>query len=1001
MIYIVDGYGLIFRSYFAHVRRPLINSKGKNTSAIFGFFQSLKYYYSSYKPTHILIALDSSGPTFRNEIFPDYKATRDKTAEDLISQFEPIFSLLDAMNIPRANAKGYEADDVIASTIQQCNTHEFRIISSDKDLFQLVDERVKMLRPSFSSKTLTEVNTEWIQKEKGIAPSQVLDYLTLLGDTSDNIPGVPKVGEVTAAKLLKKHKNIAGIYDHLSELTPALQKNFEASRAQIQLSKRLIQLAYDIDLPYDDKSIEEFTSCSALQWDKGLSLLQEYELFSLIPQKFKKTPIDTATDTALDTRLSTTTQSASSPPTGQPATPPARKGAKEETKKIKRQEQNGITIFTASTIDSAPTPVPTHQTPTDSSTKHAFLSKDLGAVFTKDADRGTYTLVRSLAQLTTILNNAATQGHIAIDLETEGLNPYADAISGIALASTPHEAYYLPLLYPPPPHSQNETSLADLSIDSEDVRRALANFIKEHPECTWILHNAKFDLAFLRQSWNLSFPAKIFDTMIGFWMILPIENNFSLDTIALRYLGYEMRPYKHLTDADGTPPLSFSSVPLQQALDYAAEDADITLRLYTQITGLLTQYKLGEIFYDIEMPLTKLLCLVELEGICLNKEKLTALSTRFGHDLEVLKTEIYSHAGYEFNINSTKQLQTLLFETLGLPSHKKTKTGYSTDVSVLTFLANLHPIPQLILAHRHLSKLKSTYTDTLPGQINPITKRLHTSFQQTGTETGRISSINPNLQNIPIKDKEGILIREAFFAPKNRVFVSADYSQIELAVLAHLSKDPQLLEAFKNNLDIHIRTASLLFGIDETTVTAGQRRIAKSINFGIMYGMSAFRLSNEVGIPRAEAQDFITRYFEQFVGVRGFIDKTIKDVQDLGYSRTIIGRRRPILHINSENKVLRSTAERIAVNTTIQGSAADIMKLAMLSLSNRLKELQKKENLHVQIILQIHDELVLECPDHVSDQVADLLTTTMTAAYDLAIPLRVHCSTAHTWGQLK
>lgn len=896
--FILDGYSLIYKSYFAFMRTPMKNPAGENSSAVFGFFRTLFSFFDKYRPEYFLVALDSLTPTFRHEMYPEYKATRDKTPDDLHAQIPRIEAILKAMNIGMLRVNGYEADDIIATLASACGEKEFecRIITGDKDLLQLVSGCTKVIRSSKDE--YREFDRTLVAEEWGVEPEKILDYLALCGDTADNIPGVRGIGPKSAVSLINEYGGIEGIYENLDKIKGAVRTKLETARENCFLSRRLAELNRQVPV---ECSPEDFP-VSALDYRAAVPLLQQEGIKSAVKW--------------LETRAA----------------------------------EQGTDAPAAGPEVQAEAEIP--------------------------AARGTYTAVTELRQLDALLDRVKEAGIYAIDLETDSLDVITNRPVGFSFAVKGGEGFYIPV------RCQGKSY-----IPEEIIRNKLRSVI-ENPELKAIGQNIKFDYQVLRR-WGLK-PANIwFDTMVAAWLADLKISNYGMDYLADHYFGYRTIRYSEVVPKDKT----FEDVPLEQATEYAAEDADITFRLYEKLLPMVQKYE--KLFFEVEMPLVTILGDMELEGIRIEKRVLERYSAELENKLGEVEQEIFRECGREFNINSTQQLQEILFTDRKLKPVKKTKTGYSTDTSVLEELAAEDIVPELILKYRSLAKLKSTYVDALP-LLTDSSSRLHTTFRQTGTATGRLSSINPNLQNIPVRDEEGRRIRKAFTARAGMKFLSADYAQIELVVLAHLSGDPELVKAFTEGTDVHRLTASLIFGVSPEEVTPEQRRTAKVINFGVIYGMSAFRLSKELGIPVQKASGFINLYFEKYAGIRSFIEETLKQAREFETVKTILGRERFIDAINSSNHNERSGAERMAFNSPIQGSAADIVKTAMINISKRIR----KESLDAVMVLQIHDELIFEAPEREIATLKDIVREEMENVIKLRVPLRVSIETADSWGDM-
>lgn len=927
-VYILDAYGLIYRSYFAFIGKPLTNQDGKNISAIFGFFRNLHTLFKQYSPEIFVAAFDSRTPTFRHELYDEYKANRQKTPDDLYAQIPIIEEILTALGVSLVRQDGFEADDIIASIAIRCKAEDRPciIISSDKDLMQLVGGPVSILKTGKNG-GWDAIDSEGVRTEWGVGPDLMLDLLSLTGDASDNIPGVKGIGDKTAIKLLAEYGSLDGIYEHAHELKGAVGAKIIEGKEIAYFSKKLIALCEDVPLDADLESYSCATpdriAASRLLMREGIpSIARLYSSDSVADEKQRM---------------------------------PASK--KNVTASHEKSDGNNLT---------------------------APLSNELP---TTDLiqNSGDYRAVTEITELRAIIDAALAQKFVALDCETTGLDILNDSLVGFSLSLKAGEAVYIPIKGPAPELGEDAHPLMDPNLAGAELIRLFAD-----PNLLLITHNGKFDYQILkRQGYIDHFKCHIFDTMIAAWILDPDWGSFGLESLSASQLGL-----KTISFADVVPKgKTFADVPINEAVQYAAEDADLTFRLYERFAPKLEDHALSQLFTELEMPLIPILGDMEIAGIRLQKEELAVFSLELSEEIHRTEKEIFEIVGHEFNIASPKQLQEVLFVERKLSPGKKTKTGFSTDTSVLEDLASEDIIPGKILDYRGLAKLKSTYVDALPALADSA-GRVHTSFIQTGTATGRLSSREPNLQNIPVRDDNGRRIRTAFRAADGFELISADYSQIELVILAHLSKDPNLAEAFRTGVDVHKRTAALIFGVAEDSVTADMRRVAKTINFGVMYGMSAFRLANELRIPRGQAAGFINAYFATYSGVATFIAETKETAKTNGYVETIMGRRRYIRAIHSANKMEQSGAERIAVNTPIQGSAADIVKAAMIRVERALRQAK----LQTRLLLQVHDELILEAPVSEVSEVRALVKKEMEAVIDLTIPLRVSVESGPSWG---
>ena len=956
-LFVLDGYGLIYRSYFAFIKRPLFNPYGKNASAIFGFFRSLFTLIDQYQPASFAVALDSRVPTFRHEKYAEYKATREKTPGDLRDEIPVIEEILSVLGVPQIRVDGYEADDVIATlaTMSRQAERECFIVSSDKDLLQLVEGPVRVLKPDTGG--FTEIDSDAVMDVWQVRPGQIRDYLSLVGDTSDNVPGVRGIGAKTAAALLGQFGTLDGVYANLDQIKSDSQRTkLQDGRESAYLSRDLVELVTDVPLGVnpDELALPDLDKATAAHFFAAEGMK------NLVSQLVGSSQLD-----APDEGIAERTLLAATRVLGGTAKPEHTLGASGA---VEGPEPPTVRAKARSTSAAFERPV------------SAGFAPDPA-----DAREGTYTLVTDLKELDSWCAAAAKSGVVTFDSETTGLDSMVAEPIGFSLSVEPGSACYIPL------HGPNGPVL------SADGVRSRLKALLEDPAVKVIGQNLKYDYKILHR-WGVRIANPWFDTMIAAWLLDSESKSFSMDTLAETYLGYTTVHYSDVVPQSGRgePEHTFDEVPLDEACRYAAEDADITFRLQRVLSRLLDERGLTSLFHDVEMKLLPILASMEIEGIRIDSSVLESYSEELGRELDKIEGEIYRLCGHEFNIGSTKQLQEVLFEERKLAPTKKTKTGYSTDTSVLQELAREDPVPAQVLRHRLLAKLKSTYVDALPRLVNGATGRIHTHYNLTGTATGRLSSTDPNLQNIPIRDEEGRRIRDAFIPRDGWVFVSADYSQVELVVLAHLSGDPGLAKAFADGVDVHRHTGSLIFGVPADDVTPQQRRVAKTINFGVMYGMSAFRLANELQIPRGEASAFIDAYFSTYSRIREFIDTTVADAERCGYVSTLLGRKRYLANIANRNKTVKMASERIAVNTPIQGSAADIMKLAMIKLDSTLRE----RKLQAKLLLQVHDELILECPPAEVEAVTGLLRDVMTGAARLTIPLQVSVESADSWGQL-
>ena len=971
-VYILDSYGLIFRCYFAFINRPLTNPRGENISALFGFFRNFHYILQHYKPGYIVAAMDSKTKTFRHEMYDQYKANRPKTPEDLHAQVPWICEILEALGIPVLQCDGYEADDIIATVSRKCREsgRTCRILSGDKDLMQLVDESTQILKPVTGGETWKVTGIEGVEAEWGVKPPQLLDLLALFGDSADNIPGVRGVGVKTAAKLIGDYGDLDGIYAHIDEIKGAMQKKLADGKKDAYFSRDLVRLCDTVPCPDIDAAIsrDKYT----FNYAAAAELLMKYGAPSVAKSY-------------------------------------ASLGVEKNSENTVVECPTGCIETTASTADVV------------SIQPSAYSTTSL-----TQNDTSNYRALTSLDELTAYIDSALKAPQVAYDSETDGLDTITANILGFSLCYEAGKAVYIPIARP------SDDLFADTTgIPLKDALTQLLRLFQAK-DVTVIMHNAKFDLKVLATNIKKAgfknaeltdkiLESSIYDTMIFAWLQNPErtgKNSYSLESLGESVLGLKGIEFSDIVEKGQT----FADVPLEKAAPYGAEDADFTLKLAQaqQKSGFDPSTKLRdrtaspaqppvvecrdsgvsrpqlEELFKLEMSILPILTKMELTGIHLDTATLHAYNKELTEGIAAAEQAIYKEVGHEFNIASPKQLQTVLFEERGLKAGKKTKTGYSTDTSVLEELALLDPVPRMILEYREMAKLNSTYVEALPKLVDDQ-GRIHTDFVQTGTATGRLSCREPNLQNIPVRNEAGRRIRSAFTAPEGKVLISADYAQIELVVLAHLSDDKNMCKAFIDGTDVHKATAALIYGVTPDQVTADMRRTAKTINFGVIYGMSAFRLANDLGISRTQAAQFIDNYFAQYSSVNAFIKETIKKAEETGYVETILGRRRPILAINSRNKIEKSAAERIAVNSPVQGSAADIVKKAMLGVSEALKKTKSP----VRLLLQVHDELIFECPDEKAtiEAAIALIKDKMENAVKLKVPLRVSIEYGKNWGE--
>jgi DNA polymerase-1 len=884
-LYLIDGHALIYRAYYALIRTPLTNSKGIPTGAVFGFANYLLHLINTYGCQYWAIALDSDKPTFRHAMYEQYKANREEMPDDLKTQIPLVRDLIDAMNIPWVMRDGVEADDLIAVLTHRAVEQGFDvfIVSKDKDLMQLVGPRVRMLAPE-SGGEFVSMGPDEVKAKMGVGPEGIVDYLSLVGDASDNIPGIPGVGPKTALKMLEKAGTVEQLLENPSLLgNPKLEQKVAENREDLLMSKKLATLHLDVDAPLEIAGLKKRPMSS----DRCITLFKELEFGSLLRNPLFST-----------------------------------------VKKL------------------------THVT----------------------------RIVASLGEVTKLAAAIQNAGFVSIDTETTSTEPRGARLVGIALAMDESEAFYVPV-----GHSAGDNLPLDQAL--KILRPAI-----ESPAIKKIGQNLKYDYQIFK-NYGITMQGMAFDVMIAAYLVDPGKRQYNLDKLSAEMLSVETTPIETLI-GKGKAQKSFAEVAVLDAAAYSGEDVILPIKLRKLLEPLLVERNLDGLFRDVEMPLVETLAELEWAGVLIDIALLEMLSKKYSERIALLTAEIHAMAGVEFNLNSPKQVSDVLFETLHLPRSKKTKVGsFETNVDVLEKLAPEHPIARKILDHREAQKLLSTYIDALPAAINPLTGRVHTSFNQTVAATGRLSSTGPNLQNIPVRTEEGRQIREAFIAPAARVLVSADYSQIELRILAHLSQDPFLVNAFLDDKDIHTQTASAIYGIFPEMVTPDMRRAAKTINFGLMYGMGPINLSRQLMISFSEAGAFIDAYFQQFPQVKGYIESSIARARELGYTETMLGRRRYLPDIAASNRNIREAAERVAINTPVQGTAADIIKIAMVRIHKELPAVFPGATM----LLQVHDELVFEAPEDQAKSLAAWVVERMSGALKLSVPLKVDAGIGKNW----
>ncbi|RIH66318.1 DNA polymerase I [Mariniphaga sediminis] len=913
-LFLLDAYALIYRSYYAFIRNPRFNSKGVNTSAMLGFTNSLIQLLEAEEPHYIGVVFDVSAPTFRHEMFKEYKANREEMPEDLRKSIPYIRKIIEAFNIPIIEKEGFEADDVIGTLAKKAKKEKFDtfMMTPDKDYAQLVEDQIRMYKPAKQGGAAEVWGPEEVKKNFGIEqPEQVIDILGLMGDSSDNIPGCPGIGPKTAEKLIAEFGSIDGIYENIDKLKGKQKENLIEFEEQVRLSRKLATIIQDVPIEFDKTGLtREEINKEALK-----ALFEDLEFRTLSERLGLE---DAKTDTPVQQTLF---------------------GDVETTQPSAKKQEN---------IETIP-----HQ----------------------------YYLVENEMQRASLRAELAVSDAFCFDTETTGLDTHSSEIVCLSFAFRKHEAYCVTL----PPKREEAQKVLD------EFREVFAD-----ENIGKIAQNIKYDMLMLA-NYGIEVKGKLYDTMLAHYLIQP-EQKHNLDHLCSIYLNYGKVPTENLIGKKGKNQLSMRSVSKEKLRDYACEDADLTLQLKDAIDPELDKFEMRELFETIEMPLVAVLVHMEKAGVKLDSAVLKEYAVTLREQIIQVEKEIFELAGEEFNVSSPKQLGPILFEKLKISASsgaKKTKTKqYSTSEEVLVKLADKHPIVNKVLDFRGMKKLLSTYVEALPQMVNPKTGKLHTSFNQAITATGRLSSVNPNLQNIPIRDENGREIRRAFIpSDGEHTFLSADYSQIELRIMAALSKDDEMLKAFAEGKDIHAITAANIYKVPESEVTSDMRRKAKTANFGIIYGISAFGLSQRLNIPRTEAKELIDGYFESFPKIKAFMDKQIELAGKKGYVQTIKGRKRYLNDINSANAVVRGVAERNAINAPIQGSAADIIKVAMINIYKQFKA----EKLKSKMVLQVHDELNFDVWKSELEKVKNIVKTEMEHAIDLGVPLTVEMNDAGNW----
>ena len=933
-LFLLDAYALIFRGYYAFIKNPRINSKGMDTSAIMGFMNSLLDVIKREKPDHLAVAFDKGGSHVRSEMYVEYKANRDATPEAIKIAVPYIQELLRAMHIPIIEIEGCEADDLIGTIAKQAEKQNYQVfmVTPDKDFAQLVSENIFMWKPARMGNGIEIWGVpEVLEKFEIERPEQVIDFLGMMGDAVDNIPGLPGVGEKTAKKFLKEYGSMENLLANTHELKGKMKENIEANKEKGILSKVLATIITDCDVTFDEKDYE----LSRPDIEKTEAIFQELEFRRMADQFDSLFRIDhnASANAAQDAKLY---------------------------KKPAAKNEDQFDLFGSNSNDENETSTSIYSALENTEHSYQIIQGDLG--------------------LKLLLQNLLQQKSVCFDTETTGLDALHAELVGIAFSYEKGKGFYVPF-----PESKVEAQIL-----IEKLRLFFENETIEK-----IGQNLKYDLKILA-NYNLDVKGPLFDTMIAHYLINP-DMRHNMDILSETYLNYSPKSIEALIGKKGKNQKSMRDVALEEVKEYAVEDADVTFQLKEFFTSELDKTETKKLFAEIEIPLVKVLAAMETEGINLDVDFLKKMSVEMQKDIDSFEQSIYETAGEKFNLASPKQLGEVLFDKLkiGGTKQKKTKTGqYATGEEVLSYLVNEHQIVKDILEWRQMVKLQSTYIDALPNQVDAKTGRVHTDYMQAVAATGRLSSNNPNLQNIPIRTERGRLIRKAFIArDENYTLLSADYSQIELRIIAALSGEENMIESFKNGEDIHKSTASKVFNVPLEEVTREQRSHAKTVNFGIIYGVSAFGLSNQTNLSRAEAKELIDAYYESYPRLKAYMNEQVETARELGYVQTVLGRRRYLKDINSQNAMVRSGAERNAVNAPIQGSAADIIKIAMINIHKKLTE----ENWKSKMLLQVHDELVFDVHNSELEKIKPMIKHEMENAFVLSVPLQVEMGSGNNW----
>ncbi|MFC0345305.1 DNA polymerase I [Epilithonimonas hispanica] len=932
-LYLIDAYAMIFRGYFAFIKNPRISTKGLNTSAIFGFTNSLIELIKRDRPTHLAVVFDVGRTNVRHDDYADYKANRLETPEPILLAKPYINDILEAMHIPILGLEGYEADDVIGTIACKAEKQGYNVfmVTPDKDFAQLVTDKIKMYKPSSKGGDIEILGVEEVKAKYEIEdPKQIIDYLGMMGDAVDNIPGLEGVGEKTAKKFIQEFGSMENLLANTHQLKGKLKEKVEASAERGLLSKKLATILCDAPIEF----IEEQYDLEVPDFEKVKEIFDELEFRRLYENLYRAFSNKEYVEELQD--------SDNHQPTTNNQNPVHKNGTMDLFASFEQLEQATTTKSTIAENDHI------------------------------------YQFIDNPKAQKILVSNLLKQKAVCFDTETTSLNELEAELIGMSFSYKKGLAYYIPI-------SENRE-------EAQETVEIFRPFFEDQ-NVLKIAHNLKYDYKVL-QNYNIDVEGKIFDTMIAHYLLNP-DGRHGMDYLSEMYLDYKPVSIETLIGKKGKNQLTLREVDIPTQTNYAAEDADVTFQLYELFAPQLAKENAEKLFYDVEMPLMKVLAKIELTGVKLDSNWLAKESIDLENDLKLLESKIFELSGEEFNMNSPKQLGEILFDKMQLdPKAKKTKTGqFATSEDVLQKLSSKHEIISSILEYRMLQKLKSTYVDALPGQIDKKDNRVHTTFAQTVAATGRLASVNPNLQNIPIRTLRGQQIRGAFVADEGKKIISADYSQIELRLIAEISGEQNMIKAFQNGEDIHASTAAKLFGIDLSEVSKTQRSQAKTVNFGIIYGQGAFALAEQTGLSRTEAKKMIDSYYETYPRLKEYMAEQVKKAQDLGFVETILGRRRHLKDINSSNFVVKAHAERNAVNAPIQGSAADIIKLAMIKIENEL-ETQKLET---KMLLQVHDELLFEAPIDEVETATTLIKKEMESAFETKVPLLVEVGVGDNW----